>query len=466
MYQNSTMSRAPSGTRGIDEAYEHDRQYLLGDDVLVAPVGTQGDPATKRVWFPPGEWRKTLAAVTLFVAALAMPGQAFALPGEPVEWPDTPPADIPFSASERFEAIRFTGPYANHQPVSDTYYPSWGADGNLYSPFMDGWCNGIGAFGGYGASPAFVGVAKIVGDDPEALAFRCTTRPVERAPYDGRYASASLHKDNVWYYGSYTLDSRSSQGMEECGNYCTHGPFVGFDISRDGGLTWEETPHTPDKPLFGESAKDGHRVKLGALHAVDFGKNMEHSPDGKMYLVGHGGGGPDSLNSWINADNVYLVRVEATPETANDESAYEYYAGTDAEGNPRWSDDFAEIAPLLSWPNGRLGSATISYVAEHDAYLLWTSAPTDGFDGRGRYDTMLLESDTLTGPWRHVHYLREFGPQAYFVNVPTKFVEDDGRMWLSWSANYGNDADPFLTMRPFGSSYSWSLREFELLPAE
>ena len=39
-----------------DDAYRYDRQYLLGDGLLVAPVGTPGDPATKRVWFPPGRW--------------------------------------------------------------------------------------------------------------------------------------------------------------------------------------------------------------------------------------------------------------------------------------------------------------------------------------------------------------------------------------------------------------------------
>jgi alpha-glucosidase (family GH31 glycosyl hydrolase) len=39
-----------------DDAYRHDRQYMLGDGLLVAPVGTPGDPATKTVWFPPGEW--------------------------------------------------------------------------------------------------------------------------------------------------------------------------------------------------------------------------------------------------------------------------------------------------------------------------------------------------------------------------------------------------------------------------
>jgi alpha-glucosidase (family GH31 glycosyl hydrolase) len=39
-----------------EDAYRFDRQYMLGRDLLVAPVGTEGDPATKQVWFPPGVW--------------------------------------------------------------------------------------------------------------------------------------------------------------------------------------------------------------------------------------------------------------------------------------------------------------------------------------------------------------------------------------------------------------------------
>ena len=36
------------------DAYRFDRQYMLGDQLLVAPVAQPGDPARKRVWFPPG----------------------------------------------------------------------------------------------------------------------------------------------------------------------------------------------------------------------------------------------------------------------------------------------------------------------------------------------------------------------------------------------------------------------------
>jgi hypothetical protein len=39
-----------------DDAYRYDRQYMLGGDLLVAPVGTPGNPAKKTVWFPPGDW--------------------------------------------------------------------------------------------------------------------------------------------------------------------------------------------------------------------------------------------------------------------------------------------------------------------------------------------------------------------------------------------------------------------------
>ncbi|GHU63186.1 hypothetical protein FACS1894123_05460 [Bacteroidia bacterium] len=32
----------------------------------------------------------------------------------------------------------------------------------------------------------------------------------------------------------------------------------------------------------------GYPVKIGSPHFVDFGKNMEYSPDGKAYMVAHG----------------------------------------------------------------------------------------------------------------------------------------------------------------------------------
>ncbi|HEY1358510.1 MAG TPA: TIM-barrel domain-containing protein [Thermoleophilaceae bacterium] len=44
------------GWPAAGDAYTHSHQYMLGPHLLVAPVGTPGDPAQKEVWFPPGTW--------------------------------------------------------------------------------------------------------------------------------------------------------------------------------------------------------------------------------------------------------------------------------------------------------------------------------------------------------------------------------------------------------------------------
>jgi hypothetical protein len=44
------------GWPGARQAYRFDGQYMLGDDLLVAPVTEPGPHAAKRVWFPPGRW--------------------------------------------------------------------------------------------------------------------------------------------------------------------------------------------------------------------------------------------------------------------------------------------------------------------------------------------------------------------------------------------------------------------------
>jgi hypothetical protein len=62
----------------------------------------------------------------------------------------------------------------------------------------------------------------------------------------------------------------------------------GFHISHDLGKSWQAPPTSPEKPLFSEPDRFLGPVKIGAPHFVDFGRNMQHSPDGKAYLLGMG----------------------------------------------------------------------------------------------------------------------------------------------------------------------------------
>ena len=57
--------------------------------------------------------------------------------------------------------------------------------------------------------------------------------------------------------------------------------------------------------------------------------------------------------------------------------------------------------------------------------------------------------------------MTKFGEQGYFVNIPTKFISEDGRKgWLCYSANYTKAQ---FKVNPPGGIYSMCLHEFELL---
>jgi len=216
-------------------------------------------------------------------------------------WPGQAPADCPFPKSDAFVGISFTGRHAEYTEA-DTWYPSWASDGNLYSPWTDGKVNGLEA--GSGGAGATTGHATILGDDPLKLVV--TNQGVftsSSLPYAGRYPCGSLVHNGIWYYGTYCLHPPGwiKQGGLTC-NWPWLGLFVGFRYSTDLGKTWTQTPCTPDKPLFGEHALKGEPVKIGSPHFVDFGKNLEHSPDGKAYLVAHGAS--DGGNNRSGSDNL------------------------------------------------------------------------------------------------------------------------------------------------------------------
>ncbi len=382
-------------------------------------------------------------------------------------WRSETPAGCPFEPSTSITAVAFTRNYTAYTDA-DTWYPYWASDGNMYS----GWTDGeIGEEGCQSNGPkARTGNARIVGDDP--LDLRVASLGTEAAsplPYGGRYPSANLVYNGIWYYGTYAVDfDLSKPEYRDLYSWAICGPLPGFRISRDYGKTWTPSPLTPEKPLFPESGKDGRAVKMGTPHFVDFGKNMEHSPDGKAYLVGHGALENDPApriagNSWIAGDAVYLARVTPSPENINDVTKYEFYAGRGAEGRAAWSKRFDDIQPLLSW-NNRMGCTTITYDAPLKKYLMCV---TDGWPGVEDMNSYLLEADEITGPYRIITFMAKFGRQGYFLNFPSKFIGSDGRSaWLSYSANFHKSYFGNRTVAdPMGSRYAWTLQEVRLLDA-
>jgi hypothetical protein len=450
-------------------------RHVLGVPRFVPPV----------VLPPPQHFMTTLksgALVLLCSAPLfaAAPRESRA-DFEPFTWPSTPPADCPFQASKELTGLRFTGVHSDYH-VADTFYPTWAADGNLYSPYTDGGVAGVeansdgftyvatGVMGTYNSKlrKANTGQAILIGDDPLNLTIKSLgVVEADPYPYGGRYPCGSLVYKGVWYYGTYCL---APHGVTRFGstiyNWPWLGPVVGFRISTNYGVNWRETSHTPEKPLFGENGMWGYPVKIGSPHFVDFGKELQHSPDGKAYLVAHGAEYSDPKPrfenlSWITGDQIYLFRVTPSIETINDASSYEFYAGTDAQGKPVWATDFKKIKPLLEW-NNNMGCVTMTYNAPLKKYLMCI---TDGGNTCARMNTYILESSQIAGPWKLMTYMKEFGQQSYFVNFPSKFIGADGRTaWLCYSANFspGWNGEK-ITANPPGSHYGLVLQKVQLL---
>jgi len=406
--------------------------------------------------------RSFMAGAFLVPGALAQQQDA---PFSPRVWPSEPPADCPFPPSKEITGIRFTGRHARYTSA-DTWYPSWASSGNLYSTWTDGAVNGLKA-SSFGPK-AVTGFATILGDDPLNLkVVDQGVYPGAPAPYGGRYPSANLVHKGVWYQGTYCLmdsDGDPGKGL----NWDILGPFVGLRYSTDFGKTWTDTPHTPSNPLFPEPAKPGGKVKFGAPHFADFGQDMEHSPDGKAYLVGHGASDPDpkpreANASWITGDQVYLARVAPRARNINDRAEWEFFAGRDKSGKPLWRRSFSKVRPLVDW-NNNCGNVSITYHAPLKKYLM---AITDGGNTISKFNTFVLESDRVTGPWKLVVYMKSFGEQGYFVNFPSKFIGRDGRTaWLCCAANFTNGNQNWNTnyrSDPPGSGYGMCLQEVELL---
>ncbi len=376
-------------------------------------------------------------------------------------WPSQPPTDCPFPKSEEITGLEFTGRHAEYTDA-DTWYPSWAQDGKMYSPFTDGKVGEVGvSSAGKGAA---VGYAVIEGDDPMKLKISpLGIRAGSPEPYEGRYPCGSLVHNGVWYYGTYAL-LNAGYGL----NWPVLGPTPGFYVSKDFGATWTDPPHTcePGNALFPEPEKKGGPVKIGAPHFVDFGKAMEHSPDGKAYLVGHGAVQADMEDrvanlSWITGDQIYLCRVVPSPATINDAAAYEFFGGRDEAGKPVWTKDFKGIRPLVEW-NNAMGCVTITYNAPLKKYLMCV---TDGGITVWKFNTYILEADFIEGPWRLVTYMKDFGEQAYFVNFPSKFISEDGRtMWLCYATNFTNGwLGTKLKANPAGGRYAMCLQEVKLV---
>jgi hypothetical protein len=311
------------------------------------------------------------------------------------------------------------------------------------------------------------GNAIIVGDDPFDLSFRVLP-PTELvlSLFGCCYPAGCLVKDGTWYYAcQYRSHFVDQHGVQQC---FAQGPNR-LRISHDLGKTWEWSrfdDYDPVIPEIGACAGNAP-MKFGNAHFVDFGKNMEHSPDGYAYLIGHGTCDPEGVSNWSSGDAVFLARVTPAPDAINSQSSYEYFVGRKIDGSPSWSTRFEDIKPLFQWAS-RCGMTYITYFPAIRKYIAVVCAGWPNGGGSQR-DTWIAEADALWGPWSIVTYWNAFGEGAYYAQIPSKFIKPDGSFVMFYSGGWAGPTpippelqkDPTLVDHP-SSQYTLCAAEFQL----
>jgi hypothetical protein len=226
-------------------------------------------------------------------------------------------------------------------------------------------------------------------------------------------------------------------------------------------------------------------TRLGQTYLVDYGKNQQYSPDGKVYFVSAGtpvanGNTPHEVAD----DAVYLCRVTASQANINNAAAYEVWNGSG------WTTTISAAQPIMTWSN-HISSAAITWNPGLNKYIMscekakfygyetivWGPNPGESYEQMilKDFDFFILESDSLTGPYKMVQYWEAFGQQGYYPNIPSKFLSGDGKSaWLWYGANFqprDQTVTPggagYETQDPMGGGYHMVEQEIRFLtPAE
>lgn len=166
--------------------------------------------------------------------------------------------------------------------------------------------------------------------------------------------------------------------------------FAGFAKSTDHGQTWT----TLDRPRWGGNS-NFVQVSVAKL-------------DGELYFWGvtHGRFGG--------------VRLMKVPEKqVEQQSAYRYFAGTAADGTPRWSADESAAKTIVDDTVGELSVVWNEYLQR------WTMSYTDG----GAESAVLREGATPWGPWGEKFTLASQTdvPGLYAPYLAPQYTADGGR---------------------------------------
>jgi hypothetical protein len=290
----------------------------------------------------------------------------------------------------------------------DNWPMAW-VDDDLY---ITSWGDGPG-FEGPTAREArlSLGFARIYGDPPSLRGedFATSVDTPEGSGSSGIKASGLLMVDGILYM---FVRNYKPPGSEDFTN-------ARLAWSRDAGVHWQWADwHFADT--------------FGCPEFVQFGKNYQGARDRYVYIASQAN---DSAYGF--APDIVMAR--APKDRVADRDAYEFFAGLDESGQPRWSAEIAERAPIFHDPHGTQRVA-ITYNAALKRYILTTSHLPPGVEATHTAALGVFDAPEPWGPWTTLYYDDHWSVvdgkdcRTYHHKFPTKWMSADGKeMWLLYS---------------------------------
>ncbi len=366
-----------------------------------------------------------------------------------------PPSSTFFGTAYAQEADLY-----NTKSQGDLWPSCWSSDDYLYAANGDG--------KGFSARRVDYNNPSARGTVPDIVMNRLSGSP---GSITGTTIAEGDALGKVWNTsGNYTrkptgmacVDGNLYLAVQDLSKDFNEAPNASISKSTDKGKTW----------TFDRSAPMFSNYLFTTVMFLDFGKNNQSAIDGYVYAYGLDYNWRDSFNDRVpDPTKLYLARVPNG--SIMERSAWEFFTGLDASGNPAWSKDIGLKAPVLEddrriYQSTRdagspsnmtvMSQGSVVYVKALSRYIYtsWTE-----------YTFEFYEASTPWGPWRHF-LTKDYGGYpwsdtkngGYATTIPSKFISADGKtMWVqsnTWSGGTKNynfslrrlQVEPFLSTTP------------------
>jgi hypothetical protein len=279
---------------------------------------------------------------------------------------------------------------------SDNFPLTWADDGELYTAYGDGW-----GFEPRVEEKLSLGFARISGDPQDLQAENIRSEDELRGEGEsGKKASGLLMVDGRLYMWVRNANLRGE------------GCQLAWSDDRARSWTWS----------------DWTFAEFGYCTFINYGQNYAGERDDYIYTVTH-----DHPSAYQAADQFILMRVHKSQ--VRDRNAYEFFSGTDLQGQPTWTEAIEERSPVFTNP-GMARRSSVSYNAALGRYLWWQGFPHSG-DERASGGFGVFDAPEPWGPWTTVYLTENWdvGP-GETASFPTKWMSEDGKtITLVFSGN-------------------------------